>query len=398
MVAGLNLVACGYTETSTNTSIATSELTPTQGIFSYPVVVLDQIKVEARDIALSSRSITWILTNQSLIRLEKDRSTNVTLPEVFNNIHVAQDGSVWANSANHLARFDGTTWQVIPLPQEANGFAIVNMAIAPDGQTWVMLESKEFNPRRSLQIFSDRVWQTISFNSQRPDGYFFFSGLDGRGRPWVTWHGGAAYLEKDQWITVDENFGLLRFGTDGSRWAILWGAWTQILPHRGPSTSRGWVDTSIALCHQSLSMTEQCYLEGPLAKITSSDLQPLGIDRRSIPPPVSVALDSPVMGHRINVMTVAPDGTFWAITDALDKTDYGRMGFLDSESSSLTGMSQGDELICFSKGAWKTYPIEDMAQEIKSIQATIDGSLWILTNQSVIHIKVPEGDCNPSTN
>ncbi len=385
-------VACTSIEMASNSGTSTPTTRLTEGIFFSPITVIDDIQMEAHDLAVTPQGTIWILSDQNLIHFEQGHTMTTTTPYIFDGIEVASDDSVWAYNPDRLAHFSGASWQVFVPSQGLEGSTILNIAVAPNGRIWVMLKSKEFSPKWNLTIFDAHTWQTATFSSPRSDGFFFLSGFDNRGRPWVTWHSAAAYLESSQWVTVSENIGSPTFASDGSRWAELWGEWYQILPNRGPSTSVGWVDTTVALYYQSASGIERCFLQGPLITTIPSNSEPLGIFSRSIVASAQIEISSPILGHEIRAFTVGPDNTLWAITEAIDKSEYGSLGFSDLNQATLASIDQTDELICFANGKWKTYSIGDKAREIKSISASFDGTLWVVTSRSIQHIRVPSGD------
>ncbi len=137
----------------------------------------------ANDIVVDAAGVMWLATEQGAYAWDprNGRSARVSpLPDWYNDVNLAPDGSVWFASMphGHLARYDGATWRSWTAIDTMPSSHIYATAFASNGDMWVT---------------------TRTTGAARFDG-----------REWTTY-------EKDDGLATDLVSSLL-FGPDGTLW------------------------------------------------------------------------------------------------------------------------------------------------------------------------------------
>lgn len=190
----------------------------------------------------------WWAGSSGLHRLEGREWVIVdeALPQAFDvgqrgtlevRVEAAPDGTMWVGAwwgmvpeAGGLTRFDGTEWDEIPLPR-GNATAVYNLAVAPNGDLWVVLVESVPGTAGSWSLarFDGDTWSVFSEADGMPQSIVYSMAVGPDGVVWLTQlansgipeaSGGVVAFDGEQWTPFleDENVQDVVVDSDGTIW------------------------------------------------------------------------------------------------------------------------------------------------------------------------------------
>ncbi len=226
----------------------------------------------ANDVLIDAAGVMWLATEEGAFAwdLRNGRSARVSpLPDWYNDVNLAPDGSVWFASMphGHLDRFDGTTWRSWTAIDTMPSSHIYATAFAPNGDTWVATRTT------GVARYDGRVWTTY---------------------------------EKDDGLATDLVSSLL-FGPDGT----LWIGSRDEAPDAGLSRFDGTKWTTYTVADGMLGPTVSPLGIAPDGALWFGTIGRGGISRFDGVKWTHYRKSDGLAGESAECMAVGPDGTLW---------------------------------------------------------------------------------------
>ncbi|MGD1995776.1 MAG: two-component regulator propeller domain-containing protein [Anaerolineae bacterium] len=131
-------------------------------------------------------------------------------------------GNIWAVGEGGVARFNGTTWDAMLLPDQTARQVIARVEAHPSGQVW--FGTKDLG----LWIWDGEEWTQYTTEDGLAGDTVWAIAFDGAGRAWIGTNGGLSILDGETWTTHTTEDGLVHDDvralafTDDGVWIGTW--------------------------------------------------------------------------------------------------------------------------------------------------------------------------------
>jgi ligand-binding sensor domain-containing protein len=328
------------------------------------------------DLAIAPNDVVWVGTFQDgLYRFESGTWTHYTTAEglvdnMIVGLAVDPQNNLWVSGPYSLSRFDGQTWQVVPIAGQAQmSNRLTSLAITPAGHVWVAVDQ-------------DGVYQ---FDGQSWTGHNQGSRGD--------WNDIVA--EVDMFLAAGPNEQVW-LGTDGG-WLRWTGAGWQGLNVRIPapfahplavdSAGGAWgrATSGCYFCKlPDLNENGAVYITPDLAcRFTAAD----GLGGAPLnPPPASSDYETP-RPDEVWDIAVAADGVVWFITQGQITVFRPQGPICDyaSPQAVRTPPTTPTAIPAPPPGRWRTYTTADGLADnhVQAIAVEGNGHIWVGTGNGV---------------
>lgn len=167
---------------------------------------------------LGLTSFTGQVTDNGVV---SNRIRAVTIDErgVWFGYYPYQDGQ---NPVNGIGQYDRTSWElckseIVPVGENVN-----DIAIAPDGKTWVATDGF------GVAVLDEQGWHTFTSSQGLPDDHTYSIVVDSRGVVWVATYQGVAKFDGEVWSVpytvqdgdtiINNHVGAIAFHPNGEVW------------------------------------------------------------------------------------------------------------------------------------------------------------------------------------
>jgi ligand-binding sensor domain-containing protein len=131
-------------------------------------------------------------------------------------------GNIWAGGEGGLARFDGTKWEPMRVPDQSTIEAISSIVVDPSGRIWI-------GARRSgVWIWDGESWSHYTSEDGLAGDVVWSIAFDGAGRAWIGTSSGLSAFDGETWTTYTVEDGLLHndvqalTAVDNGIWVGTW--------------------------------------------------------------------------------------------------------------------------------------------------------------------------------
>ena len=113
-----------------------------------------------------------------------------------------QSGNIWAGANGGIARYDGSSWELMTLPDQAAGLEVVSVAVDASNRVW-------FGTRRyGLWVYDGESWTQYTAADGLASDTVWTIVMDGSGRVWLGTPEGLSVLDGETWTTYTTEDGL----------------------------------------------------------------------------------------------------------------------------------------------------------------------------------------------